>query len=74
MDDVDLLSEEWERKNVLPALSKFYDEIWTYGHPDIYDPLTGLELTSDIREENKVYWLLATNFAGECSSNSTSSF
>ena len=53
MDDVDLLSEEWERKNVLPALSKFYDEIWTYGHPDIYDPLTGLELTSDIREKTK---------------------
>ena len=39
MDEPALLAPEWQRKNVLPALSDLYDEIWVYGLPQICDPL-----------------------------------
>ncbi len=48
MDDADILREEWQRKNVLPALKSLYDEIWIYGLPSIHDPLAGLGLSDDI--------------------------
>ncbi len=51
MDDPELLEEEWARKNVVPALNDLYDEIWTYGLPDIYDPLSGLDLPDSIAEK-----------------------
>jgi len=33
MDDPSALESEWERKNAIPALSQYYDEIWVYGLP-----------------------------------------
>jgi predicted glycosyltransferase len=39
MDDPGVLVEEWERKNVFPALDELYDEIWVYGLPEIFDPV-----------------------------------
>jgi predicted glycosyltransferase len=42
MDDPQSLLEEWRRKNVFPALHDLYDEIWVYGLPQIFDPLTEL--------------------------------
>jgi predicted glycosyltransferase len=42
MDDPRSLLEEWHRKNVFPALRDLYDEIWVYGLPQIFDPLTEL--------------------------------
>ena len=42
MDDPRSLLEEWRRKNVFPALRDLYDEIWAYGLPQIFDPLTEL--------------------------------
>ena len=42
MDDPASLLEEWRRKNVFPALHDLYDEIWVYGLPQIFDPLTEL--------------------------------
>jgi len=49
MDDPLALETEWERKNVIPALSDYYDEIWVYGLPQICDPLAGLELPASVR-------------------------
>lgn len=48
MDDPDLLGPEWERKNVLPALSDLYDDIWVYGLPQICEPLAGLEIPASV--------------------------
>ena len=31
MDDPTSLAEEWRRKRVIPALKRFYDQIWVYG-------------------------------------------
>jgi len=42
MDDPALLQKEWERKNVYPALNELYDDIWIYGLPEIFDPLSEL--------------------------------
>ncbi|MGI9436560.1 MAG: glycosyltransferase family protein [Geminicoccaceae bacterium] len=42
MDEPEILLEEWRRKNVYPALEALYDEIWIYGLPQIFDPLTEL--------------------------------
>ncbi|MBM3642996.1 MAG: hypothetical protein FJX02_01445 [Alphaproteobacteria bacterium] len=51
MDDPAKLAAEWERKNVVPALRDLYDEIWTYGLPQINDPLEGLDLAPSIRHK-----------------------
>jgi predicted glycosyltransferase len=49
MDDPDALESEWERKNAVPALSEYYDEIWVYGLPQICDPLEGLPVPASVR-------------------------
>jgi predicted glycosyltransferase len=51
MDESALLVPEWERKNVLPALEELYDEIWIYGLPQVYDPLTGVDLSESVRRK-----------------------
>src|SRR5665213_3473112 len=49
MDDPLALESEWERKNAIPALSEYYDEVWVYGLPQICDPLDGLDLPASVR-------------------------
>ena len=49
MDDPLALETEWERKNAIPALSEYYDELWIYGLPQICDPLEGLHLPASVR-------------------------
>ena len=51
MDDPVLLAAEWQRKNVLPTLSAYYDDIWIYGLPQFYDPLAGIELPDSLRKK-----------------------
>jgi len=49
MDEPSALESEWERKNAIPALSDYYNEIWVYGLPQICDPLAGLHLPASVR-------------------------
>jgi predicted glycosyltransferase len=49
MDDPSALESEWARKNAVPALCDYYDEIWVYGLPQICDPLAGLDLPASVR-------------------------
>jgi predicted glycosyltransferase len=49
MDEPSALESEWERKNAIPALSDYYNEIWVYGLPQICDPLAGLDLPAGVR-------------------------
>ena len=44
MDDPAKLAAEWQRKNVVPALSDLYDEIWIYGLPQINKPMAGIDV------------------------------
>lgn len=51
LDEPGQLSEEWERKNVVPAIRDLYDHIWVYGLEDICDPLDGIVLPEGTREK-----------------------
>ncbi len=51
MDEPDRLAIEWKRKNVLPALEHFYDQIWVYGLRHLWDPLDGLDLPGTARDK-----------------------
>ncbi len=49
MDDPEALESEWARKNAVPALAEYYDELWVYGLPQICDPLAGLAVPASVR-------------------------
>jgi predicted glycosyltransferase len=49
MDEPEALESEWERKQAVPALSEYYDEIWVYGLAQICDPLAGLSVPQSVR-------------------------
>jgi predicted glycosyltransferase len=51
MDDSAVLTREWERKRVLPALQEFYDEIWIYGLGKFWQTLGGIDLPEDVRRK-----------------------
>ena len=51
LDEPGLLSEEWERKNALPALRDMYDQIWIYGLKNVCDPLEGMDLPDVVRKK-----------------------
>ncbi len=51
LDDPDLLIPEWTRKKAVPALQKYYDEIWIYGLPQICEPLASLNLPASINRK-----------------------
>ena len=51
MDDSEALQAEWQRKEVLPALNKFYDEIWVYGSESIVNPIQGIDLPQSTRKK-----------------------
>ena len=51
LDDPDLLLPEWTRKNSVPALQEYYDEIWIYGLPQICEPMAGLDLPASINRK-----------------------
>ncbi len=51
MDEPELLLPEWQRKNVMPALEEIYDELWVYGLPQVYDPLTGIDTPQSVKRK-----------------------
>ncbi len=64
MDDPDALESEWARKNAVPALAEYYDEIWVYGLPQICDPLAGLPVPASVRRR-MIYTGYLRRSAGE---------
>ena len=57
LDDPQVLQQEWDRKNVRPALEDLYDEIWVYGPEGMCDPLAGIDLPQSVYDK-----LLYTGF------------
>ncbi|MDQ0456126.1 glycosyltransferase family protein [Rhizobium paknamense] len=55
MDAPHLLDAEWKRKDVMGKIGQLYDDIWVYGPPDFYDPLTGLDVPVSVR--NKMHFV-----------------
>jgi predicted glycosyltransferase len=53
MDAPHLLEAEWRRRDVMRKIGLFYDMIWTYGPPEFYDPLTGLDVPASVQAKMK---------------------
>ena len=53
MDDSEALQNEWQRKNVLPALESLYHEIWVYGSESIGNPIQGIEISTQAQKKMK---------------------
>lgn len=51
MDSPRLLDAEWKRGAMMSKIDRYYDEIWVYGPPDFYDPLTGLNVPESVRRK-----------------------
>ncbi|MEQ8697743.1 MAG: glycosyltransferase [Bauldia litoralis] len=51
MDEPELLQPEWERKQAMPALVRYYDSIWVYGLPQICEPLSGLNVPLSVQRK-----------------------
>lgn len=51
MDEPMLLRKEWEGRNVIPIMRDLYDEIWVYGLPQVYDPLSELDVPQSVRDK-----------------------
>ncbi len=71
MDDPDLLEPEWERKNVMPALSDLYDDIWIYGLPQIHDPLAGISVPNSVRRKMTYTGYLRREVSGDAVAHQT---
>jgi predicted glycosyltransferase len=48
MDDPTSLAEEWRRKRAIPALERFYDQIWVYGLSQVYDPIEAYGFPAEV--------------------------
>ena len=53
MDAPHLLEAEWKRNDVLAKIDRIYDDIWVYGPPNFYNPLTGLEASQSVQDRMK---------------------
>ena len=53
MDAPHLLEAEWQRNDVLRKIGQLYDDIWVYGPPDFYDPLSEMEVPTAVRSKMK---------------------
>jgi predicted glycosyltransferase len=49
MDAPERLEREWAPQNVLEKIGQYYDDIWVYGTPGFWDPLTGLAGREPVR-------------------------
>lgn len=50
LDDPTMLAAEWDRKNAIEAVDRYYDALWVYGLKPIYAPMAGLKLNKSILE------------------------
>jgi predicted glycosyltransferase len=51
MDEPTLLRREWESRQLMPALATLYDEIWVYGMPQVWNPLTELDIPPHVEDK-----------------------
>ena len=49
MDDPELLRVEWQQRDVMRKIERYYDDIWVYGPRSFWDPLAGLDASAVIR-------------------------
>ncbi len=67
MDDPEVLSREWQHKNVMPVLQTLYDDIWVYGLEEIADPLVGIACPAVGRAQDRLHRLHPPHASGPSS-------
>lgn len=65
MDAPHLLEAEWKRSDVMRKIGLLYDQIWAYGPPEFYDPLTGLDVPRNVRAKMKFVGFLQRSVTPE---------
>ncbi|WP_428927591.1 glycosyltransferase family protein [Marinibacterium sp. SX1] len=50
LDEPEVLTDEWARKNAVQAAERYYDELWVYGLRSIYDPTASLPFSDALRD------------------------
>lgn len=51
LDAPHLLKPEWHSKRAIPALEKYYQEIWVYGDQAMGNPLAGLDVPVSVQDK-----------------------
>lgn len=51
LDSPRLLKPEWQSKGAIPALERYYREIWVYGDQAMGNPLAGLEVPAAVQQK-----------------------
>ncbi len=54
LDESAALAEEWDRKEAVAAMARFYSEIWVYGLQSIYNPLQGVDYPPSV--DDRMHW------------------
>ena len=54
LDEAKDLAEEWDRKEAVPAMTNYYNEIWVYGLKSVYNPLQGIDYPDEVRD--RMHW------------------
>ncbi len=54
LDESAALAEEWDRKEAVAAMARFYSEIWVYGLRSIYNPLHGVDYPPSV--DDRMHW------------------
>ncbi|MDT1063648.1 glycosyltransferase family protein [Paracoccus sp. CPCC 101403] len=64
MDAPQLLAAEWKRKNLIPRICKYFDDIWVYGPRGFHDPLAGVVVPAELRERMRYVGFLKRRSRG----------
>jgi predicted glycosyltransferase len=48
MDDAETVKDNWEKKGIYKALDKYYNEIWSYGIQEFYDPIKEYDIPENV--------------------------
>jgi predicted glycosyltransferase len=51
MDDAETIKKVWKNKGVYDILDTLYDEVWTYGIRDFYDPIKEYDIPEHISQK-----------------------
>ncbi|MEH6822988.1 MAG: glycosyltransferase [Motiliproteus sp.] len=51
LDSPRLLRPEWESKQAIPGLARYYREIWVYGDDTMGNPLAGLDIPAAVQQK-----------------------
>lgn len=54
LDEDAALVKEWDRKEAVAAMARFYDDIWVYGLRSVYNPLQGLDYPPQV--DQRMHW------------------